>query len=249
MHRYRSSASSSRATPTTRCQKCLKLGHYTFECKVSAQEQPYISRPSRTQQLFNPKLQPKLGEAAPPNETNLLQKKGVADSILKQKEDDRNRDRGRKRQRDRSASPRRDRSLSASSATSYSTVSSTRSLSRSRSRRRSASRSRSHRRRRYSRSGSRSPGHERSVRRKYRDSPSPRHRGRKLSVSHGERRTRSRSPPRRVSGVKRHLTPPSQKMDYEPSRRDPSPLPPPRERSLSPFTRRRLMTEAMQRGA
>lgn len=75
-------------------------GHYTFECKVTAQEQPYISRPSRTQQLFNPKLQPKLTEAAPPSESNLLQKKGVADSILKQKEEERSRDRGRKRGRD-----------------------------------------------------------------------------------------------------------------------------------------------------
>lgn len=68
--------SQAKATSSTVCQKCLergtwgqgqsgfrnnanelKIGHYTFECKNS---RPYVSRPSRTQQLENPKLQEKL---------------------------------------------------------------------------------------------------------------------------------------------------------------------------------------------
>lgn len=35
----------------------LNIGHYTFECK---NPRPYVSRPSRTQQLENPKLREKL---------------------------------------------------------------------------------------------------------------------------------------------------------------------------------------------
>jgi hypothetical protein len=34
--------------------------HYSYECKAAPQERPYVPRPSRTQQLFNPKLMPKL---------------------------------------------------------------------------------------------------------------------------------------------------------------------------------------------
>lgn len=39
------------------CQKCFQPGHWTYECK---NERVYISRPSRTQQLKNPKLKMKL---------------------------------------------------------------------------------------------------------------------------------------------------------------------------------------------
>ncbi|PSR81830.1 zinc knuckle-domain-containing protein [Coniella lustricola] len=42
------------------CQKCLKRGHYSYECKTQPQERPYKARPSRTQQLLNPDLAPKL---------------------------------------------------------------------------------------------------------------------------------------------------------------------------------------------
>ncbi|KAF8243960.1 hypothetical protein K440DRAFT_28353 [Wilcoxina mikolae CBS 423.85] len=261
MHRYRpysSSASSSRATPTTRCQKCLKLGHYSYECKATTQDRPYISRPSRTQQLQNPKLQQKLTEAAPPEEFSLTNRKGVADSILKQKEVEREREgRNRKRRRDGSASPpppsgsrARSRSSSVSSYSSYSSISSGRSPSppsRSRGTRDAADRRRSH-------SYSRSPDHERSVRRKFRDSPSPGRRGRRLSPTDFSRRTRSASKPRRVSAPKRRpsRSPIHTNGSGSAVRREPaSPLPPPaplRARSPSPFTRRRLMTEAMQRG-
>lgn len=47
--------------------------HYSYECKATTQERPYVSRPSRSQQLRNPKLVPKLT-----NETlNPLEKKYV----------------------------------------------------------------------------------------------------------------------------------------------------------------------------
>ncbi|KAL6990057.1 hypothetical protein U1Q18_015806 [Sarracenia purpurea var. burkii] len=41
----------------SQCQKCFQTGHWTYECK---NERVYISRPSRTQQLKNPKLRMKL---------------------------------------------------------------------------------------------------------------------------------------------------------------------------------------------
>lgn len=66
MNRYRTvpglGPSTSKATSTTTCQKCLKKGHYSYECKASVQSRPYISRPSRSQQLQNPKLKPVLAE-------------------------------------------------------------------------------------------------------------------------------------------------------------------------------------------
>lgn len=45
----------------SQCQKCFQSGHWTFECK---NERVYISRPSRTQQLKNPKLQMKPSETS-----------------------------------------------------------------------------------------------------------------------------------------------------------------------------------------
>lgn len=63
MNRY--SGGPSKATSSTLCQKCLKKGHFSYECKASQQDRPYISRPSRTQQLANPKLAPKITNSAP----------------------------------------------------------------------------------------------------------------------------------------------------------------------------------------
>ncbi|KNG52333.1 hypothetical protein DDE82_000541 [Stemphylium lycopersici] len=111
----RPGAGRSKASADTLCQKCLQRGHYSYECKAPAQERPYKSRPSRTQQLLNPKLKPKLTTEVP---EDLVRKKGVADEILKKKEDDR----------------KRARSLSTSSADSVSTISTNRSRSRSPSR-------------------------------------------------------------------------------------------------------------------
>lgn len=42
---------------SSQCQKCFQIGHWTYECK---NERVYISRPSRTQQLKNPKLRMKI---------------------------------------------------------------------------------------------------------------------------------------------------------------------------------------------
>ncbi|KAL7123767.1 hypothetical protein ABFS83_14G004500 [Erythranthe nasuta] len=42
---------------SSQCQKCYQTGHWTYECK---NERVYISRPSRTQQLKNPKLRMKV---------------------------------------------------------------------------------------------------------------------------------------------------------------------------------------------
>ena len=81
--------------------------HYSYECKSTTQDRPYVSRPSRTQQLSDPRLQPKLSSDTP---NELLRKyapshrfydrsgltarrKGVADEELAKKEAER----GRKR--------------------------------------------------------------------------------------------------------------------------------------------------------
>ncbi|KAG9458727.1 hypothetical protein H6P81_003235 [Aristolochia fimbriata] len=47
----------SSGSAASQCQKCFQPGHWTYECK---NERVYISRPSRTQQLKNPKLKMKL---------------------------------------------------------------------------------------------------------------------------------------------------------------------------------------------
>ncbi|OWM71129.1 zinc finger CCHC domain-containing protein 10 [Punica granatum] len=46
-------ATSSTIAGSAQCQKCYQSGHWTYECK---NERVYISRPSRTQMLKNPKL-------------------------------------------------------------------------------------------------------------------------------------------------------------------------------------------------
>ncbi|KAK9826093.1 hypothetical protein WJX81_001641 [Elliptochloris bilobata] len=38
------------------CQRCLQAGHWTYECKNPAS---YTARPTRTQQLLNPKSRPR----------------------------------------------------------------------------------------------------------------------------------------------------------------------------------------------
>ncbi|KAI9734986.1 MAG: hypothetical protein M1834_002068 [Cirrosporium novae-zelandiae] len=147
MHRYRGASfggGPSKASATTLCQKCLKrdktssivrqdwkltlsLRHYSYECKVTAQERPYLSRPSRTQQLSNPSLVPKLTSDVP---NDLLRKKGIADEQLAKREKERARSRSssvvRSRSRSRSSGRRRrsrPRSISTSSSGSVSTIS------------------------------------------------------------------------------------------------------------------------------
>jgi len=261
MNRYRgpfsSSAASSKATPTTRCQKCLKLGHYSYECKATISERPYTSRPSRTQQFLNPRLRQELTEATPPSDVVVNKKKGTADEILmkNKKERDSARSpeaRGRKRRRN-STSPSpvqsHTRSISTGSSSTYSSISSGRSLTPPvYSQENSMVRHNSSRRQ--SNSHARDD-HDRSVRRKYRDSPSPRRRGRRLSPTDYPRRTRSQTPrpthrrsiTPQVYNDRKESPPKSRQVDENrPTRTSPY-----RKRSLSPFTRRKLLTEQMQR--
>ncbi|MQL77636.1 hypothetical protein Taro_010045 [Colocasia esculenta] len=49
-------SSASGSGVAVQCQRCLQAGHWTYECK---NEPVYISRPSRSQQLKNPKLRMK----------------------------------------------------------------------------------------------------------------------------------------------------------------------------------------------
>eukprot|EP00252_Welwitschia_mirabilis_P021326 TRINITY_DN5451_c0_g1_i1.p1 TRINITY_DN5451_c0_g1~~TRINITY_DN5451_c0_g1_i1.p1 ORF type:complete len:280 (-),score=38.23 TRINITY_DN5451_c0_g1_i1:51-890(-) len=65
-------SSSVQGNAAQQCQKCFQSGHWTYECK---NERVYMSRPSRSQQLKNPKLMPKLnfssaGENLAPNDVN-----------------------------------------------------------------------------------------------------------------------------------------------------------------------------------
>jgi hypothetical protein len=83
------SSNQPRATSSTVCQKCLGSGHFTYECKNS---RPYVTRPSRTQQLENPKLLAKLkAEGKPSVEVPEEFKKpiGTANKILEEKEKER----------------------------------------------------------------------------------------------------------------------------------------------------------------
>ena len=78
---HKRSTNQPRATSSTTCQKCLQkviwislqrvidlnannVGHFIYECKY---ERPYISRPSRTQQLENPRLLAKLKAEGKPS--------------------------------------------------------------------------------------------------------------------------------------------------------------------------------------
>lgn len=125
-----------KSTPSNvTCQKCLKKGHYSYECKAAPQERPYQARPSRTQQLLNPKkFAPKLAS----DTTDTLQrKKGVADEQLAKKEAERAKQQrnlsdgeddeheGPERKLSRAGSPRRrEASVSSDSVSSISTRSS-----------------------------------------------------------------------------------------------------------------------------
>ncbi|CAG8595026.1 8430_t:CDS:2 [Paraglomus brasilianum] len=76
-------STTSRASPSTQCQKCLEYGHWTFECKNS---RVYRARPTRTQQLTKP-LKPINTDLPEEFKT----KRGVADKLLEEKEKKRKR--------------------------------------------------------------------------------------------------------------------------------------------------------------
>ncbi|KAI0434299.1 zinc knuckle-domain-containing protein [Xylaria sp. FL1042] len=284
----------SKSTPTNvQCQKCLKRGHYSYECKASAQERPYVPRPSRTQQLFNPKLVPKLASDAP---DALQDKKGLADQELAKREAER----ARKRELEQSDDEDQGVSNRARSP-SYDSVStiSTRgppspsrrraSMSRSRSRSRSSGAARSpsavqdsSRRQSFdSRSDYRSPSprgygkgmkspHSTRLRSRSRRGDSPIHGRFDLDEHPGSRRSvdrrhgrnlqsPSQSPPPENRRRFRSRSPVHRRSDSNPPRYHDRPPPPgrnsreqrgaprrnPRERSLSPFSKRLALTQAM----
>ncbi|KAI0842667.1 hypothetical protein F5Y06DRAFT_258226 [Hypoxylon sp. FL0890] len=290
-----------KSTPANvQCQKCLKRGHYSYECKASTQERPYVSRPSRTQQLFNPKLVPKLTSDVP---DNLQKKKGVADEELAKREAERARKRELEEDVLGDESPKRRRSASYDSVSSISTRRSVSPAPRARQSptapldvtgrdaspspvrhapRRQSYSSASDYERRYSpsppprpaRTGSPSDRPSRrssspakdispvrsrhSGRDEVPDRRSPRIRRRRYSSSpsrsppaHGHRRFRSRSPDERRG---RDRSPPQRyergSRESAPTRggdrrREARPQREHRERSLSPFSKRLALTQAM----
>ncbi|KAL7751403.1 hypothetical protein RI367_003263 [Sorochytrium milnesiophthora] len=61
--RYHPSGRSSGASPQNQCQKCLKYGHFTYECR---NERVYVHRVSWSKQLENPALAPAVSQRKPP---------------------------------------------------------------------------------------------------------------------------------------------------------------------------------------
>ncbi|KAJ7459845.1 zinc knuckle-domain-containing protein [Mycena latifolia] len=116
-------SNSVRATSSTVCQKCLKTGHFIFECKAP---RPYVSRPSRTQQLENPSVLAKLKAAGKPSvevPEEFKQKEGTANRILEAKEKEREKvDKGKGKEKD-SKKARRSSSSSDSDSDSDSSTS------------------------------------------------------------------------------------------------------------------------------
>ncbi|KAL7007272.1 hypothetical protein EMMF5_003111 [Cystobasidiomycetes sp. EMM_F5] len=92
----RSAQSGPKGSADVRCQNCLKMGHYSYECKNPT---IYKSRPSRTQQLLNPKKRDKpsvhtpaeFGGSGVPvtNDRPLAIEAGLAGRILKDKKRER----------------------------------------------------------------------------------------------------------------------------------------------------------------
>ncbi|KAJ8080586.1 hypothetical protein PM082_017420 [Marasmius tenuissimus] len=103
---HRSSASSARATSSTVCQKCLGRGHFTYQCKGA---RPYISRPSRTQQLENAKSLDLKSAPKPSVEVpeEFKTKSGVANRILETREKERQQASGSEKQKGKEVRKRR----------------------------------------------------------------------------------------------------------------------------------------------
>ncbi|KAI0312068.1 zinc knuckle-domain-containing protein, partial [Amylostereum chailletii] len=102
---HRSGSNNPRATSSTICQKCLGSGHFTYQCKSSTA--PYVSRPSRTAQLENPRVISKLRADGKPSvevPEEFKTRKGTANRILEEKEKEResaSKEKGKEKDRDR----------------------------------------------------------------------------------------------------------------------------------------------------
>ncbi|TDZ14354.1 hypothetical protein Cob_v012679 [Colletotrichum orbiculare MAFF 240422] len=145
MHSYRGRGGPRQSTPANvQCQKCLKRDmspvvnrvvkplltfaerHYSYECKESSTARPYVSRPSRTQQLLNPKLMPKLTNDTP---DDVQRKKGIADEELAKKEAERARKRELEERDDELIRQTESKRRRSASVDSVSTISTNRSVS------------------------------------------------------------------------------------------------------------------------
>ena len=162
--------------------------HYSYECKASTQERPYQPRPSRTQQLLNPKLVPKLTSDTP---NDLLRKTGIADEQLAKREAQRALERERE---DLNATYRHGSRPASPNASSVSTISTN--LSRSPSPRNHTTRSKSHHSRpvsvgEYSRSSKKRRRRSRSTSVSYSSTSSYVARDRSLTPERNTRRRRS----------------------------------------------------------
>lgn len=258
MNRYRTTPGlgPSKASATTTCQKCLGKGHYSYECKASLQSRPYTSRASRTQQLRNPKLKPMLAETK--------MSEPVADGVgdvrnAETSASDEAKGRSRSLSQERPAKRTR-RSLSASSISSVSTISTEASKSdhcdaRQRSshprdirKRDSRSRSRSPLRERREPSVSRSRSPPRFNRRRRRRSRSRQH-----SRHHRGMSDEAHGSASRRTGHQRSMSP-QPKASSRPTEQNRNPQTdssqnkPYRQRSLSPFSKRLALTQAMNVG-
>ncbi|KAG6208231.1 hypothetical protein E4U35_000229 [Claviceps purpurea] len=109
-------------------QKTRSSRHANYIYQASSQERPYVSRPSRSQQLRNPKLVPKLTNDTP---NPVEKKKGLADEILAKQEAQRTRlqELEGRDEPDVASSPDRRRSVSSESVSTVSTALSRRSRS------------------------------------------------------------------------------------------------------------------------
>jgi hypothetical protein len=67
----------------TQCQKCFQHGHWTYECK---NERVYISRPSRTQQLKNPKLKKSVPVSYQFENPDIIKEKEEEQKMMKEKQ-------------------------------------------------------------------------------------------------------------------------------------------------------------------
>ncbi|PWZ12648.1 Zinc finger CCHC domain-containing protein 10 [Zea mays] len=67
----------------TQCQKCFQHGHWTYECK---NERVYISRPSRTQQLKNPKLKKSVPVSYQFENPDIIREREEEQKLMKEKQ-------------------------------------------------------------------------------------------------------------------------------------------------------------------
>ncbi|TDZ13294.1 hypothetical protein C8035_v006652 [Colletotrichum spinosum] len=127
MHSYRGRGGPRQSTPANvQCQKCLKRDMSPVVYRVSSTARPYVSRPSRTQQLLNPKLMPKLTNDTP---DDVQRKKGIADEELAKKEAERARKRELEERDDELIRQTESKRRRSASVDSVSTISTNRSVS------------------------------------------------------------------------------------------------------------------------